>query len=181
MGTKLDAEIGRRASGARGKPPQLSQGSFSRTLLAITAQCRSRPHNVSAPSRRYWLRTLGKWGEGGLGMSGIQQRSKGKRDDSRYSVCRGQSPLTGGRVPKCASHRVRAARLAAGVWKSLSELLQTPPLLPQLHVSWAQTKQHTVTALTAQLEQLQYRKQRVERQSERLLDAYQAEIITLKE
>jgi site-specific DNA recombinase len=132
-------------------------------------------------SRRYLLRTLVKCGECGLGMTGIHQHSKCKKYDYLYYVCRGQSPLTCGRIAKCASHRVRADRLDAVVWKSLSELLQTPTLLPQLHVSWTQTKQHMVTALTAQQEQLRQRKQRVERQSERLLDAYQAEIITLSE
>jgi len=132
-------------------------------------------------SRRYLLRTLVKCGECGLAMSGIHQRSKCKKYDYLYYVCRGQSPLTCGRSTKCASHRVRADRLDAVAWKSLSELLQTPALLPQLHGSWAQTKQHTVTALTTQQEQLLQRKQRVERQSDRLLDAYQAEIITLRE
>jgi site-specific DNA recombinase len=154
---------------------------FEKAQLQLHRNAEVARKRYHPPSRRYLLRTLGKCGACGLGMAGIQQRSKCKKDDYLYDGCRGQSPLTCGRLTKCASHRVRADRLDAVVGKSLSELLQTPTLLPQLHVSGAQTKQHTVTALTAQQEQLQHRKQRVERQSERLLDAYQAEIITLRE
>jgi site-specific DNA recombinase len=154
---------------------------FEKTQLQLHRNAEVARKMYQPTSRRYLLRTLVKCGECGLGMSGIHQRSKCKKYDYLYYVCRGQSPLTCGRITKCASHRVRAERLDAVVWQSLSELLQTPTLLPQLHVSWAQTKQHAVTALTAQQEHLQQRKQRVERQSDRLLDAYQAEIITLRE
>jgi hypothetical protein len=76
---------------------------------------------------------------------------------------------------------VRADRLDAVVWESLCQLLRTPSVIPTLHQSWAQTKQHDLTALTAQQSQLMQRRQRLERQSQRLLDAYQTEIITLSE
>jgi len=76
---------------------------------------------------------------------------------------------------------VRADRLDAIVWESLCHLLRTPSLIPTLHQSWAQAKQHNLTALTAQQTQLLQRRQRLERQSQRLLDAYQAEAITLSE
>jgi site-specific DNA recombinase len=132
-------------------------------------------------SRRYLLRTLVKCGECGLGMVAAHQRSVCKKYDYLYYACKGHSPLTCGRETKCRSRRVRADRLDAIVWNSLCELLNTPTLLPHLHQSWAQTKQHGLTALTAQHEQLLQRKRRVERQSERLLDAYQTEIITLSE
>jgi site-specific DNA recombinase len=132
-------------------------------------------------SRRYLLRTLVKCGECGLGMNAAHQRSVCKKYEYLYYQCKGHSPLTCGRSTKCASRRVRADRLDTVVWNSLCELLHTPTLLPQLHQSWAQSKQHGLTALTAQHEQLLQRKRRVERQSERLLDAYQTEIITLSE
>jgi site-specific DNA recombinase len=132
-------------------------------------------------SRRYLLRTLVKCGECGLGMGASHQRSVCKKYDYLYYECKGHTPLTCGRVSKCPSRRVRADRLDAVVWNSLSELLRTPTLLPHLPQSWAQSKPHDLTALTAQQEQLQQRRRRVERQSERLLDAYQTELITLSE
>ena len=43
--------------------------------------------------------------------------------------------------------------------------------MPHVHQSWAQAKQHNLDALTAQHAQLLQRQQRLERQSQRLLDA----------
>ena len=132
-------------------------------------------------SRRYLLRTLVKCGECGLGMGAAHRRSVCKKYEYLYYDCKGRFPLTCGRVTKCAARHVRADRLDAVVWNSLSELLKNPTVLPQLHQTWAQTKQHDVTALRAQQTHLQQRHQRLDRQSQRLLDAYQTEVITLRE
>lgn len=82
---------------------------------------------------------------------------------------------------KLTSRRVRADRLDSVVWEALCALLRQPTVIPKLHQTWVQAKQHTLSALTAQQTQLQQRQQRLERQSQRLLDAYQAEIISLSE
>ena len=42
---------------------------------------------------------------------------------------------------------MRADRLDAVVWASLCQLLRTPSVLLTLPQSWAQAKQHTLTAL----------------------------------
>jgi hypothetical protein len=76
---------------------------------------------------------------------------------------------------------VRADRVDAVVWDSLWALLRTPSAIPTLPHGWAQSKQHDLTALSAQQTQLQQRRQRLERQRQRLLEADQAEIITLCE
>src|SRR6202008_2581562 len=98
-----------------------------------------------------------------------------------YYDCKGHVPLTCGRITKCASRRVRADRLGAVVWDSLCLLLHTPTVLPQLHQTWAQAKQQDMSTLGTQQTHLQQRRLRLERQSQRLLDAYQTEIITLSE
>jgi hypothetical protein len=54
-------------------------------------------------------------------------------------------------------------------------------VIPQLHQTWAEAKQHTLSGLEAHQAQLLQRRQRLERQDQRLLDAYQAEIINLQE
>ena len=132
-------------------------------------------------SRRYLLRTLVKCGECGLGMICIRQLSICKKYEYFYYECKGHSPLTCGRVTKCLSRRVRADRLDAVVWDALRRLLDTPSIIPQLHQTWAAAKQQNLSALTAQQAQLLARRKRLERQRERLLDAYQAEIISLSE
>ena len=131
-------------------------------------------------SRRYVLRRLVKCGECGLGMGCSRDGSVSqKRYEYLYYYCKGHSPLTCGRVDKCPSRRVRADRLDSVVWDTLGQLLRTPALIPPLHQAWAQAKQQHISALAAQQAQLLQRRQRLERQSQRLLDAYQAEIISL--
>ena len=132
-------------------------------------------------SGRYLLRTLVKCGECGLGMVGIRHLSPCKKYDYLYYECAGHAPLTVGRPTKCPAKLVRAERLDAVVWQALDQLLRNPRVLPQLHQTWAAAKQQTVSGLEAQQAQLLQRRQRIERQDQRLLDAYQAEIITLRE
>ena len=132
-------------------------------------------------SGRYLLRTLVKCGECGLGMVGIRHLSTCKKYDYLYYECAGHAPLTVGRPTKCPATLVRAERLDAVVWQALEQLLRNPSMIPQLHQTWATAKQQTLSGLEAQQAQLLQRRQRIERQDQRLLDAYQAEIITLRE
>lgn len=162
-------------------PAIISVELFEKAQLQLQRNAEVARKMYQPASRRYLLRTLVKCGECGLAMVGAHQQSVSKKYDYLYYVCRGRSPLSSGRVTKCSARRVRAERLDALVWDSLSELLHTPTLLPHLHQSWAQTKQQDLTTLTAHQDQLRQRKHRVERQSARLLDAYQADIITLSE
>jgi hypothetical protein len=123
-------------------------------------------------SRRSWLRRLVKCGECGLGMGGSRDVSVGQKRYEYLSYhCKGHSPLTCGRVDKCPSRRVRADRLDTVVWEALCRLVRTPALMPPLHQAWAQAKQQNISALAAQQAQLLQRRQRLERQSQRLLDA----------
>jgi hypothetical protein len=54
-----------------------------------------------------------------------------------------------------------------------------PEMIPRLHQTWAEIKEPNLSTLTAQQAQLSQR--RLERQSQRLLDAYQAEVMSLEE
>jgi site-specific DNA recombinase len=132
-------------------------------------------------SRRYLLRRLVKCGECDLGMNGLRQLSKCKNYEYLYYGCKGQQPLTCGRTTKCSAPRVRADRLDQAVWQALENLLRHPGTIPQLHASWAAAKQQNLTSLSAQQDQLRHQQERLERQDQRLLDAYQSEIINLSE
>jgi site-specific DNA recombinase len=162
-------------------PALLTRELFEKAQLQLQRNAAAARKMYQPTSRRYLLRTLVKCGECGLGMVASHQRSVCKKYDYLYYEGKGHSPLTGGRVTKGPSRRVRADRLDAVVWQSLSELLCTPTVIPQLHSTWAQAKQQNLTTLTAQHAQVRQRTQRVERQVQRLLDAYQAEVITLSE
>jgi site-specific DNA recombinase len=132
-------------------------------------------------SRRYLLRTLVKCGECGLGMTGIRLLSVCQKYEYLYYCCKGYSPLTVGRTSPCTAKRVRADRLDDAVWQALAQWLRDPHRIPQLHESWAAAKQQNLSAVEAEHAQLLQRRQRIERQDQRLLDAYQAEILNLAE
>lgn len=132
-------------------------------------------------SRRYLLRTLVKCGECGLGMNGSHQHSVCKKYEYLYYECKGHQPLNVGRTTTCKSKRVRADRLDEVVWQSLSRLLHQPEVIPQMHQTWAEAKQQSISSIEAQQLQLRQRQQRIERQDQRLLDAYEAEAINLGE
>ena len=154
---------------------------FEQAQLQLQRNAAAAQRLYQPTSRRYLLRTLVKCGTCGLGMSGVCQQSRSKKYEYLYYVCRGHHPLSCGRAQACPSRRVRADRLDEVVWESLCQLLQDPTLLPTLHQSWAQTKQHSLSALEAQQAQIRQRQQRLEQQSQRLVDAYQTDIITLSE
>jgi hypothetical protein len=114
-------------------------------------------------------------------MDGLRQLSVCKKYEYLYYGCKGHEPISCGRASKCPSRRVRADRLDQVVWQALCDLLRHPDTIPQLHQSWAIAKQQSLTSLSAQQEQLLHRQQRLERQDQRLVDAYQTEIINLEE
>lgn len=114
-------------------------------------------------------------------MGCIRQRSGSKKYAYLYSACQGYSPLSVGRTTTCHAKLVRAERLDTLVWDALEHVLPQPRVIPPLHQTWAEATQHTRAGLEAHQGQLLQRRQRIERQDQRLLEAYQAEILTLQE
>jgi site-specific DNA recombinase len=162
-------------------PAIISDELFAKAQVQLQRNAELAHRRYQPTSRRYLLRRLVQCGACGLGMVCTRQRSVCKKYEYLYYECRGHAPLTCGRVGPCPSRRVRADRLDAVVWQALSHLLQTPTMIPHLHQTWAQAEQQHGAALAAQQTQLLQRRQRLERQSQRLLDAYQTEIISLSE
>jgi site-specific DNA recombinase len=154
---------------------------FDKAPLQLQRNAEAARKMYQPASRRYLLRTRVKCGECGLGMVCIRQLSVCKKYQYLYDECKGHSPLTVGRPTKCDAKRVRADRLDAVVWQALCQLLRHPKVIPQLHHAWAEAKQQNLSALEAQQSQLFQRQQRIERQDQRLLDAYQAEVLNLSE
>lgn len=114
-------------------------------------------------------------------MISLRLRSKCKKYEYLYYECKGRQPLTVGRTSQCVARKVRADRLDEVVWQALTNLLQKPEVIPQLHQQWATAKSQNLSGLEAQQTQLQQRHTRLERQDQRLLDAYQSEAINLAE
>jgi len=162
-------------------PAIISVELFDKAQLQLQRNAASARKMYRPTSHRYLLRTLVQCGECGLRMVCIRQRSSRKKYEYFYYACKGYSPLSVGRTTKCHAKLVRADRLDPLVWDALEHLLHQPSVIPQLHQTWAEAKQHSLSGLEAQQAQLLQRQQRLERQDQRLLDAYQAEIINLPE
>ncbi len=154
---------------------------FEKARLQLQRNAEAARKQYQPSSARYLLRTLVKCGECNLAMFAFRQPSKCKKYEYFYYQCSGRQLLTRGRTTKCEARTVRADRLDSIVWQSLSELLHNPEVIPQLHQTWADAKQQNISSLAAQQSQLLQRRQRIERQDQRLLDAYQAEAINLAE
>src|SRR5215470_16278502 len=104
-----------------------------------------------------------------------------KRYEYLYYCCAGKDPLTVGRVERCASRRVRADRLDALVWTLVRELLPDPQVILQEYALWQQVQRGQQGQFQAQLDRIDGQRQHLERQLQRLIDAYQQEIITLQD
>jgi site-specific DNA recombinase len=164
-------------------PAILSHDLFDKAQLQLKRNAELSFRHYQPTSERYLLRRLVSCGECGLSLNGSRQRASYKQTpyEYLYYVCSGASALTRGRVQPCAARRVRAERLDAVVWQALTELLQHPDVIPRLHQSWVEAHDQKDSSLQAQHESLNRRGQRLERQSQRLVDAYQHDIISLEE
>ena len=86
-----------------------------------------------------------------------------------------------GRVERCPSRRVRADRLDTLVWTLVRELLQDPQIILQEYALWQHVQQGQQGQFQEQLDRIDAQRQNLERQLQRLIDAYQQEIITLQD
>ena len=132
-------------------------------------------------SQRYLLRTLVRCGQCQLHMQAARQLSVCKRYEYLYYCCAGKDPVTVGRVERCASRRVRADRLDALVWTLVRELLQDPHVILQEYALWQHVQHGQQGQFQDQLDRIDVQSQHLERQLQRLIDAYQHELITLQD
>ena len=154
---------------------------FEKAQLQLARNAEAARKMYAPRSHRYLLRTLVKCGECGLALNGMRQTCDHGKYAYLYYKCKGQDTLAVARTKPCASRRVLANRLDETVWQALCHLLREPELIPQVHQTWAEAKQENISTLEAQQGQLLQRRQRIERQDQRLLDAYQIEAINLNE
>ncbi|MGI4798735.1 MAG: recombinase family protein, partial [Janthinobacterium lividum] len=129
----------------------------------------------------YLLRCLLKCGNCGLGIHGLCFPGVSGRPGHRYYKCAGTDPLTTGRETRCPRARIDANTLEQAVWDHVAGLLGSPTQLS------AQFERFVTEADVAQArdevpnQQICARMDRMDRADRRLLEAYQAEVITLVE
>ena len=132
-------------------------------------------------SQRYLLRTLVRCGHCQLHMQATRHRSVCKSYTYLYYQCAGKDPVTTGRMQRCPARLVRADRLDALVWTLVRALLQHPQAILQEYALWQQIQQGQQGQFQDQLDRVDLHRHNVERQLQRLIDAYQEEVLTLQE
>ncbi len=158
-------------------PPLVEQQTWACARAALT-------RNAALSFRRnkkhdYMLRCLLKCGRCGLGIHGCYFPAQRGRPGRRYYRCAGTDPLTTGREARCPRARIEANGLEAAVWDHVVGLLTDPAqLLAQFERFVAQV---TSDGEDSSGNQLRARIARLDRADQRLIEAYQAEVISLEE
>jgi len=123
---------------------------------------------------QYLLRRLVRCGECGYKMCGVF------KDKYAYYTCRkGRDLVETHRKTKCTSRSVRQEHLDEVVWEKITELLENPEMIIE---QYKRQKDIVLSCGTQkQCQKLEQQIKRYEKQIQRLIDAYQMEIITVKD
>src|SRR5581483_8516170 len=159
-------------------PALVEQATFdqARAQLARNAALSFR-HNTR---RTYPLRCLLTCGTCGLAMFGVTRRGHAQ-PELRYYQCNGKDPVLSARARRCPRRAVRADELEAVVWEHLAQLLADPRRLLTQFEQYARAAADGDVQEQAERQHLEQRIARLGREEQRLLDAYQAEVISLDE
>jgi site-specific DNA recombinase len=129
----------------------------------------------------YLLRCLLRCGTCGLAMTGDVRRATSRLPEYRYYHCSGKDCLASRREVPCPGPRVRAADVEQAVWSHVRQLLARPDLLLAQFRHFAHAATDGTATEQAETRRLTLRLERLRRTDQRLVDAYQAEVITLTE
>jgi site-specific DNA recombinase len=154
-------------------PPIIARELFERVqTLRPLRQAQSRRNNSRHP---YLLRALVSCAVCGLAATG---RPQGRH---AYYVCNGhQSRVQTGRTQGCAVRAIRADRLDPLIWNDVCDLLSTPEVITEA-LRRAQAGELVADDTSERLHQLQRAQRKAERQIDRLVDAFTAEVLTLED
>jgi site-specific DNA recombinase len=129
----------------------------------------------------YLLRCLLTCRTCGLRMFGITQRVGGDRPPRRYYRCGGKDCTSSAREARCPQRMAEAEALEAAVWGHVKALLSDPEALLAQFRDMARADAEGDSCQRAEVQKLEAQFKRLEREEVRLIDAYQAGVISLKE
>jgi hypothetical protein len=114
-------------------------------------------------------------------MFGVTNRARGGRPEHRYYQCHGKDGVYHDRDCRCPRRCVRADELEAAVWQHVKGLLDDPAALLAQFEAFAREADAPKTNERAEEQKWEGRLRRLDREEQRLVDAYQAEVIALAE
>ena len=154
-------------------PPVVTEETFAQVQAKLDANQQGAARNTR---HEYLLRALVSCGACRLACTG-RQAAKGYR----YYLCRGRTdPLRAAQGQRCTARYIPAAQLDELVWADLCALL-TDPAQAARALARAQDGAWLPQELQARQSAIGQALGQLERQQQRLLDAYLAEVITLPE
>ena len=130
---------------------------------------------------RYLLRCLLTCGTCGLAMCGITYAATATQPERRYYTCNGKDCILSAREQICPRRQVKAAELEGAVWEHVRGLLSDPARLLAQFEGFVQAAVDGNEREQAEHHQLVAKLERLGREDQRLVDAYQAEVIGLQE
>ncbi len=128
----------------------------------------------------YLLRCLLTCESCGLAMHGVTNKSP-HQATRRYYQCAGKNPISSAREHRCLQTSAKIEELDAAVWDHVKELMADPKRLAEQFENYASLASEGAEKERAEAKALEARLKRLAREDDRLIDAYQAEIISLKE
>jgi len=129
----------------------------------------------------YLLRCLLTCGSCGLAMHGVTHRATARQPERRYYKCSGKDPIFSARGRICTRRAVRAEELEAAVWAHLTALLTEPGRLIAQYQQAAAIATDGDAREQDEARRLAIQRERLRREDRRLVDAYQAGVISLEE
>ncbi len=129
----------------------------------------------------YLLRCLLTCQTCGLSMFGITRPASAKQPVRAYYNCRGKDCVMSARPRACPRRPVKAAEIEGAVWEHITHLLANPEHLLTQFREFAQIATEGQSQQQAAAQKLEASLRRVVREEQRLVDAYQAEVISLEE
>jgi site-specific DNA recombinase len=129
----------------------------------------------------YLLRCLLTCRTCGFAMCGVTSSGAGGRRQHRYYICHGKDTLARDRACPCPQPRTRVEELGAAVWDHIKRLLDDPATLATQFEERARQADALDAGVGAADRKCEALLRRLDREEQRLIDAYQAEVIDLDE
>jgi site-specific DNA recombinase len=127
----------------------------------------------------YLLRCLLTCRTCGFAMCGVTSSGAGGRRRHRYYICHGKDTLARDRANPCPQPRTRVEELDAAVWEHVKRLLDDPATLAAQFEERAKQADALDADAHAAARRWEAQLRRLDREEQRLIDAYQAEAIDL--
>jgi site-specific DNA recombinase len=161
-------------------PPIVTQEIFDQAAAQLVRNSTLSFRNNS--KHNYLLRCLLTCKTCGLAMFGRVRNSTATSPNLRYYyLCHGKDCILTAREKACPSRHVKAEDIEPVVWNHVCNLLNNPNQLLAQFESFAQIARQDQAKYKTEANKLELNLARFEREEKRLLDAYQAEVITLEE